>query len=505
MAKFNMSDFAKTLGMVPEQGTKQIEYIDIDLLCEDPRNFYEVSGVDELASNIALFGLMDPLLVRSAEDGTVQIVSGHRRHAALRKLVEEGHEELRQVPCIRVEGESSPALQELRLIYANSDTRKMTSADIAKQAERVEQLLYQLKEEGHPFPGRMRDHVAEACKVSKSKLSRLKVIREKLAPDIAKAYWKGSKETDLCESAAYELARLPVDLQRLIVDEFRHQSQSHYGLEYLSEYIITEISGRVKKINAMQCPSSADGACSHISAMIVHAVCSIIRDRWCYLPCGDTCCGECPKLLTCKFLCPDCKEKRDVLKAKESEARKAEKERTAAKERPDIEKISRIWARFASQRRHARVSLDYFFKKLGCQYFPVAQAAAKLEKGEAKVSPSTSLPYGGVNLSELNRWVKAADLLGCSVDFLMMRTDDPNGGAGEGSVAMWQTGTPPTDGPYYVKADHDGFEMCHVVEYNRYDCRFEFLNLGEPLEGKILGWYPLPADGKEEVEDDGDA
>ena len=86
MPKFNMSDFAKTLGMVPEQGTKQIEYIDIDLLCEDPRNFYEVSGVDELASNIALFGLMDPLLVRSAEDGTVQIVSGHRRHAALRGL-----------------------------------------------------------------------------------------------------------------------------------------------------------------------------------------------------------------------------------------------------------------------------------------------------------------------------------------------------------------------------------------------------------------------------------
>ena len=77
MAKFNMGDFAKTLGAVPElvtDGRKQIEYIDIDLLHEDPRNFYEVSGVDELASNIALFGLMDPLLVRSAEDGTVQIM-----------------------------------------------------------------------------------------------------------------------------------------------------------------------------------------------------------------------------------------------------------------------------------------------------------------------------------------------------------------------------------------------------------------------------------------------
>lgn len=40
--------------------------------------------------------------------------------------------------------------------------------------------INELKEEGVEFPGRMRDHVAEACKVSKSKIARLKVIREGL-------------------------------------------------------------------------------------------------------------------------------------------------------------------------------------------------------------------------------------------------------------------------------------------------------------------------------------
>ena len=55
----------------------------------------------------------------------------------------------------------------------------------------------------------MRDHVAEACKVSKSKLSRLAVIRDRLAPDIRKAYWEGGEKGRLNESAAYELARLP--------------------------------------------------------------------------------------------------------------------------------------------------------------------------------------------------------------------------------------------------------------------------------------------------------
>ena len=61
----------------------------------------------------------------------------------MRKIVEDGNKAFETVPCI-VEAEGgSEALRELRLIYANSDTRRMSSADISKQAERVEALLYQ--------------------------------------------------------------------------------------------------------------------------------------------------------------------------------------------------------------------------------------------------------------------------------------------------------------------------------------------------------------------------
>ena len=173
-------DLAAALGAVPIPGTtpaegrEQIEYIDIDLLDADANNFYQLSDVDELAANIEFVGLQQPIRVRENPDqpGRWIVVSGHRRRAALQKLVDGGREDFRAVPCIREQAVGSAALQELRLIYANSDTRKMTSAEISQQAERVEMLLYQLKEEGIEFPGRMRDHVAEACKVSKSKLSR---------------------------------------------------------------------------------------------------------------------------------------------------------------------------------------------------------------------------------------------------------------------------------------------------------------------------------------------
>ena len=37
-----------------------IEYIDIDKIDEDARNFYELSGLEELAANIELLGLQQP-------------------------------------------------------------------------------------------------------------------------------------------------------------------------------------------------------------------------------------------------------------------------------------------------------------------------------------------------------------------------------------------------------------------------------------------------------------
>lgn len=59
MGKFRLADHIAK-GAVPDSGTagdrEQIEYIDIALLDDDPRNFYELSGLDELAANIELLG-----------------------------------------------------------------------------------------------------------------------------------------------------------------------------------------------------------------------------------------------------------------------------------------------------------------------------------------------------------------------------------------------------------------------------------------------------------------
>lgn len=283
MAKFDLGDFAKTMQAVPESGTAEpehIEYIPLAELHEDERNFYAVSGVEGLAANIQLCGLMDPLRVRKSDDGYT-IVSGHRRFAALKLLAAEDVK-FEKAACIIDAGDAPAALQELRLIYANSDTRKMSPADIGKQAERVEALLYELKEQGMEFPGRMRDHVAEACRISRSKLGRLQKIERDLAL-CYKPLWDAGK---LPEETADALASMPEEVQERIKRVFPKKTPTGGSVRNIAgkmasgrDYITTEFS----------CPDGA--ACTNQDKFFRH---DLSCNSW--ENCGGKeCCVKCTR------------------------------------------------------------------------------------------------------------------------------------------------------------------------------------------------------------------
>ena len=100
---FTIGEELKRAG-VPGMDTalEQIEYIPIDKIDPDDRNFYSVDDVTELAASIELVGLQQPLRVRSGEHGHVTVVSGHRRRAAI-LLIRDGGSTMfdKGVPCIR--------------------------------------------------------------------------------------------------------------------------------------------------------------------------------------------------------------------------------------------------------------------------------------------------------------------------------------------------------------------------------------------------------------------
>ena len=423
MAKFDLGAFAQTLRTVPDSGTaERIEYIPLDQLHEDSRNFYAVSGVDELAANIQLCGLMDPLRVSKAEDGYT-IVSGHRRFAAL-SLLAKDDPRFAQAACIVDPGTESPQMQELRLIYANADTRRMSSADIARQAERVQELLYELKEQGVDFPGRMRDHVAEACKISKSKLSRLEAIRSHLAPDIRKAYWDGPEKGRLNEAAAYALSRLPEDYQRQVVDAYRRGYRGDIGLKWLAAGVVDKIRDDVKTAGELLC-KECGGACINRAGKDHHIIQARIKSPYGYSTCARACCRTCASFTSCKDVCPRLKDAQRQARADSRVQAQKEKAARAAKEAPDIEQIRAIWQRFAALRKQAGLTPDEYKGKIDCPWMMPERDMLEQESGTAKITPETFLPYGGrVYLSDIKRWTAAADALGCSVDYLMMRTDD---------------------------------------------------------------------------------
>ena len=209
-----------------------ITEIELHLIDKNPTNFYSMDGIDELADNIRMFGLMEPLIVKKTDDGRYMLISGHRRRAALRKLADEGYfpEGMHhKVDCILHEGpvnlpgiESLEKMEagariyeELKVLAANSDTRVLSSADTAMQVRRIRELLTALKDLGYKIPGRMRDLVAETAKVSASRIARLDVIEKNLSDRWLRIAWK---DGDLQETSAYEIARRDPEIQRLVSD-----------------------------------------------------------------------------------------------------------------------------------------------------------------------------------------------------------------------------------------------------------------------------------------------
>ena len=476
---------------VPSSGTQELATLDIGLIRPDPKNkaIYKIEGIEELAANIELVGLQQPLQVRPdpEAEGQYIAVSGHRRLEALKLLVSEGKDSFAAVPCMVVENRSE-AFNELRLIFGNANTRKLSDWELSQQAQRVQELFYRLKEEeGIEFPGRMRDHVAQACQVSKSKLSRLKVINEGL--EVFVELWQGGR---LSESVAYELAQCEKELQWRIRD-------AKVKAEKLE-------AGRVKRVREAWDKGARwnmEHICTVTGKVCGHGDVALRRDlscpSWEGLCKGERCCltcshgGKCSHgsyCGACDKMCKVAAVKRQAVKAAadEKEAKAAEK----FKAREFDEFRARV-APFIKAAEAAGLADDV---KLKFNYSFCTVGAMK-EMAEKPESAEVRWMFRNPAAKEL---AAIADLMGCSVDFLLGRTeilemasaDNPSVGSADSSLytrePQWQTGEPEKKGRYWCKVDFDdGFEPW--VE--------DIVWTGEKWKGlhntaRVIGWWPLP-------------
>lgn len=173
----------------------QIVEIPLDKLLDNEGNFFKVEDVQELADDIEMRGLENPLTVCEAGDGNYRIVAGHRRRKALEQIGKPS------APCI-IKSYADADSEEVALIQSNLTARELTYYEKMLAVVRLEEALRRMKENGVELHGRLRDHLAEKSGESASAVHRMTFIYKHLSPELM----EGLRQEKINESIAYELA-----------------------------------------------------------------------------------------------------------------------------------------------------------------------------------------------------------------------------------------------------------------------------------------------------------
>ena len=218
--KFSISEgmlngISKNTRKVEEFQAKEnfkIEYINIDRIRRNEKNFYEIVDIEALAEDIKLNGLNHNLVVRKLDIDMYELISGERRYTALSKLVNEGNKEFNLVPCKVIE--SNDIDSEIILIQANAQSRELTEVEKLTQVERLQELYKIKKKNGEKVPGKIRDIIANDLNLSATQVGRYERINNKLIPELKAVIEQGN----LTIANASEFSSLSEENQRVILN-----------------------------------------------------------------------------------------------------------------------------------------------------------------------------------------------------------------------------------------------------------------------------------------------
>lgn len=200
--------------IVSDTLTNSIQMIDINDLHESSDNFFVVEKIEEFAQTIlGQGGVKDNLIVRPLETGGYEIISGHRRRAAVQHLLNNGENISRYLPCL-VQEYADEADKMLDLILMNISARQISDSELWKCYETMDSILKEKKEKGEYF-GRLRDDIAKTLGVSSAQVGKMQNVEKNAIESVKEAVASG----ELSISTANEIAKLDEDEQEKIVDE----------------------------------------------------------------------------------------------------------------------------------------------------------------------------------------------------------------------------------------------------------------------------------------------
>ena len=176
---------------------------------------YSIAGVEALADDIKLNGLLQFPLVRYMPGGKYMIISGHRRVAAIRLLAKEDPEQWKMIPVI-LDPDKDDTSAHIKLISANAVNRELSQGEIMKQTLKMYSLLTEQKKKEN-LPGRVRDMVAKKLNMSAGAVGEYMTIEQNLIFYLKQDFLKG----ELSKAVAVELSKLTTANQIRWLDRIR--------------------------------------------------------------------------------------------------------------------------------------------------------------------------------------------------------------------------------------------------------------------------------------------
>lgn len=323
-------DLNKALGydkVLSNLDSAEIEQIPLSFLVENEKNFFSVHTLQDLKDSMVLHGVLQPLLVVPHDEHHYRIIAGHRRFAAAKSLVDEGHEEFRVVPCV-VLPEMSEAMEWAMLIQTNTAARNLTYVEKAEAVARMKKQLIKLKDEGAKITGSLRDILSEQLEISKTEIARMEVIEKSLIPE-AKTLLKENKITP---SAAYAMARTKPECQQELLEMGIPNISPAYVEEHAEkrelDWICTDCP---YPLGRLECNEKEKGRA---------VPCRAWKSIKCHKAKGHPekcpgCCANCEKASTCKECCQNMRaeiSQRNAAAARKAQAADIQEKRNLAKE-----------------------------------------------------------------------------------------------------------------------------------------------------------------------------
>lgn len=480
--KFDIGDFAKTLGTVSESDTS-LQMISLALLDPNKRNFYPpVKEFDALVESIQANGLIEPLTVVPSDSGRYRLISGHNRLKALRHLHDADGASGRwdYVPCLVLPAMSDA--QERCAVIEGNRQRVKGGALLAEEARQLTAAYVERKQAGEEFKGRIRDRVADALQVSATKIATVQAIENNLKVPGFLEQWKRGEAS---ESVLYEISKLPKEAQLYLWDE------QCDGLFLTTDY--AKRFGTMWACCSHECPHTGK-FCEQAETMVRNKL------RNGSFECAG-CCEKCRDKGFCGSKCKYIPEPESVVRfrAEQAAKREAAAAERAEKERRYNEEGRDAWARLLSASQNREKPLPLVLRALAwegiasdCDEMRKRAAGEIMGEGNSTVLPVH--PFEECGIDEI---ISVADLLDISVDYVLGRTEALRPAEpceGQLHIAAWMPGGtfPAHDCPVVLEfAVSEGRVSQMLGRFNAAARRFEF-NHGAAMEMEPIRWIELP-------------